>query len=202
MSRAVIVDMVHARTADLCDFFEAVRAQVNSETNKATITQLEEKFCAGGVLLLDQLLDSRKSDLENLLNTPPSMPTTWLSFLETLGQFKFDKGDVPPSAGVAASDVEQVTDTSAKGRGGFRASIFKSPTRGEAKLGEWLRNEKRWGEIHHWFSQLAVWFDVIKHNEEAFFQGKGIQPGPRGDELFNNIVVKVREGRGHSNSHT
>lgn len=195
MSRAIIVDMVLARTADLSEFFEAVRAQVTSETNKATITKLEAKLSEGGVLLLDQLLDSRRSDLENLLNTPPSMPVTWLGFLETLGQFKFESGGAPryTSPNGVREEVHQSADNIAaqQRRGGFRQCIFNSPTRGEAKLGEWLRNEKRWGEIQECFSQLAVWYDVIKNNKEAFFTGQGIRPGPRGDELFNAIVVKV-----------
>ena len=174
--------------------YELISAKLPDEMSRSGFNEWTSRNQSGGLLFLSALMGTKRSTLTALCEKRPAVSAAWITVFEQYTGHVFDNG-APPSATLmqlSSRECDEEAKTNVRaGRGGPRPPLLTSPGRGSKPLGAWLESEDRLHEVSSKFSDLRLYADVIEANAIQFFDGKGIPPGNKGDELLTDIICKV-----------
>lgn len=184
---AALKALAKTPSGTVTEFFDLVRTVLTNPIHAGAVTMIEQKLAAAGIVFLDMLLDTPKSELEALLAAPPAVAASWLTTIERLAEFRFDK----PSEGRPVLTPGACADTGS--RGGNREHKLRCPVHGVVPLGAWLRQKNELSSVATFFQQIGLYKDVIQLNESDIFNGVGIVMSPNSPtiQMFTNEILKV-----------
>lgn len=186
---AALKALATSPSGTVAEFFELLHTVLSSPLHASALTMIENKLAAAGIIFLDMLIDTPRTELEALLAVAPAVPASWLATIERVAEFRFDKqrGD---------KSVPQILSSGADvgSRGGNREHKLKCPVHGVVPLGAWLRQKNELSTVPIFFQKVGLYKDVIQVHESTVFNGAAIVLSSNSTtiQILTNEILKVR----------